>query len=423
MIAFHFPPAAISSGHLRTLGFARYLPGAGWKPIVLSATRLAYPRVSPIKPGVIPPDCIVRRSFALDTSRHLAVRGRYPGFLAQPDRWATWWIAAVASGLRLIRRHRVDAIWSTYPIMTAHHIAYTLQRLTRIPWVADFRDPVHMSVEAGNPHSVASQAKWEERVLQRASRITFTTLGARQDYAARYPSVEAAGKLAVIPNGYDDSAFAGLPSPPRRGERPLVLVHSGLLYQDGRDPGPFFNAVAGLKRTGVVNERRLRIILRASGSESSYARDLKRLHIDDVVTLAPPVLNRAALEEQARADGLLLFQGTRFNRQIPAKLYEYLRIGHPIFAVVDPSGNTADTLRLSGGAEIVPIGDTIAIAGQLAAFIQGIRNDHAPIARPNIVAGFARSAGAKSLATLLDRVTSVPGQRRDGSSASTRAGA
>ena len=31
MIAFHFPPAAMGSGHLRTLGFARYLPALGWR--------------------------------------------------------------------------------------------------------------------------------------------------------------------------------------------------------------------------------------------------------------------------------------------------------------------------------------------------------------------------------------------------------
>ncbi|WP_276678948.1 hypothetical protein [Nitrosomonas europaea] len=33
-------------------------------------------------------------------------------------------------------------IWSTYPIATAHLIGLTLQRLTGIPWMADFRDPM-----------------------------------------------------------------------------------------------------------------------------------------------------------------------------------------------------------------------------------------------------------------------------------------
>jgi hypothetical protein len=82
--------------------------------------------------------------------------------------------------LRLIRRHQISAIWSTYPIMTAHGIAGTLSRLTGLPWIADFRDPVASSVEAGNPFSVSSQQRLERRVLARARRIGFRTVTMRR---------------------------------------------------------------------------------------------------------------------------------------------------------------------------------------------------------------------------------------------------
>jgi hypothetical protein len=85
---------------------------------------------------------IVERAFALDASRQLAVRGRYPAFMARPDRWVSWWLGAVPKGLAMIRKYRPQAIWSTYPIATAHKIACTLQRLTGLPWIADFRDPM-----------------------------------------------------------------------------------------------------------------------------------------------------------------------------------------------------------------------------------------------------------------------------------------
>jgi hypothetical protein len=42
----------------------------------------------------------------------------------------------------LIRQYRPDAIWSTYPIATAHLIALTLQKLSGLPWIADQRDPM-----------------------------------------------------------------------------------------------------------------------------------------------------------------------------------------------------------------------------------------------------------------------------------------
>ncbi len=408
MVAFHFPPAAMGSGHLRTLGFARYLPAAGWKPIILSARARAYPRTAPVVADAIPADCVVHRAFALDASRHLAIAGRYPGFLAQPDRWASWWPAAVSSGLHLIRRHNVKAIWSTYPIMTAHCIARTLSHLTNLPWIADFRDPVATSVEPGNPYSFASQHRWERRVVTDAARVVLTTPGALRACAESYPVAHAQGRLALIENGYDETAFADLPAPTVSDRRPLVFVHSGMLYADGRNPLAFFEALARLAKSGSLGPQDVRIVLRACGSEATYEGEIERLGIGHFVTLEPPVPNRNALEEQARADALLLFQGTRFNRQIPAKVYEYLRIGRPILALADEAGDTAGLLRQSGGAMLVPMNDVDAIAATLPGFIRTIRSGNASKAHAEVVAGYARSRGAATLAQLLDQVATRP---------------
>lgn len=408
LVAFHFPPAAMGSGHLRTLGFARYLPDFGWRPLVLSARAMAYPRTLPIQHGTIPSGCIVRRAFAPDISRHLSIGGRYPGFLAQPDRWTLWRPAAIAAGLRLIRRQHVDAIWSTYPIMSAHCIAHALHHRTGLPWIADFRDPVSTSVEPGNQHSVASQHWWEKEVLGQASATVFTTRGTLLGYAARFPEAAKNARLHVIANGFDDAAFTGLPAlAPVAAERrgPLHLVHSGMLYADGRNPLPFLTAVARLKARGTLSADSITITLRASGSEPLYARELERLGIVDLVTFAPPIPNQAALCEQAGADGLLLFQGARFNHQIPAKVYEYLRIGKPIFALVHAAGDTAELLRESGGSKLVPIDDVDAIAERLAAFLQALRDGAGPHPRPEVVSQYSRRAGAEALADLLRQVS------------------
>ncbi len=406
MIAFHFPPVAMGSGHLRTLGFVRYLPDQGWEPTVLSANPAAFPRVDTANIGLIPDHCRVHRAFALDARRHLSFRGKYPGFLAQPDRWATWWPAAVWQGLRLIRRHRISAIWSTYPIMTAHSIASTLSRMTGLPWIADFRDPVVSSVESGNQFSVSSQNRWEQRVLSRARRVVFTTPGAMRRYAEQYPEVSREGRMAVVPNGYDEAAFSGLPEAADRQSRPpLRLVHSGILYPDGRDPRPFFTALANLRSAGRLTEDDVRIVLRASGSEGMYADEIRRRHLDGMVTLAPPIANSEALIEQADADGLLLFQGNKFNDQIPAKVYEYLRIGRPIFALVGEQGDTAAILRETGGAECVPLDDAATIETRLMAFIEALRAGHAPRVRQHAIARYSRRENATLLAKMFDQVS------------------
>lgn len=405
MIAFHFPPAAMGSGHLRTLGFARHLPAAGWNPVVLSARSLAYPRTHPVDAAAVPRGCVVRRTLAFDARRHFGIAGRYPAFLAQPDRWISWWPTAVWQGLRLIRRHRACAIWSTYPIMSAHCIARTLSQITGLPWIADFRDPVASSVEPGNPYSVASQLRWEQKVLQTAARTVFTTGGALDHYADRFPAASREGRLAVIANGYEESEFADLlVGPPPLIKRPLTLLHSGLLYPEGRNPLPFFKALANLKSAGIIDAGNLKVVLRASAYESTYAQEIRRLKVHDIVTLAPPITNREALVEQAEADALLLFQGVAFDRQIPAKLYEYLRIGRPIFALVGPNGETAKALRETGGAVLAPSEDAESISTLLAKFIADVRAGHAFGARPDVIRMCSRKEGAQALARLLQQV-------------------
>lgn len=403
MTGFHFPPSALSSGHLRLLAFAKYLPELGWNPVVLSATPCAYQQVDPGSIQSIPEACRVHRAVALDARRHLGLFGKYPSILAQPDRWASWWPAAVWLGLRLIRRYRAEAIWSTYPIMTSHCVAYTLSRLTGIPWIADFRDPVAVTVAQKDAMTVRSQSRWERRVVSCAAYSVFTTSGAMEWYADRFPEIGREGRLALIGNGYDEDAFAELPGPSPRTDGPLVLLHSGVLYPEGRNPVPFFSALARLRDSGSINLGTVKVVLRASGSEAAYTNEIQRLKLEEMVTLAPPISNREALAEQARADALLLFQGAKYDRQIPAKVYEYLRIGRPILALVGEHGDTATLLRESGGAQLAPIDDVDMIETRLLGFIKALLTDNSPRARPEVIARHSRREGAALLAGLLDR--------------------
>lgn len=405
MVAFHIPPSSISSGHLRPLGFAKYLPSFGWEPIILSARESAYPRIDPSSVRLIPESVPVYRAFAMDAQRHLGIRGKYPSLLAQPDRWSSWWPAAVCRGLHLIRRHHVGVIWSTYPIMTAHCVAYTLSRLTGLPWIADFRDPVASSVGRDDRFIVSTQMRWERRVLSRATYSIFTAPGAMRSYAERYPEINLSGRLKVIPNGFDEDVFAELPSySPFEGTRPLHLVHAGILYPSGRSPIPFFEALARLRESGHLGKHEIRVTLRASGSEALYRTELQRLGLDEVVSLAPMVSYREALAEQSQSDGLLLFQGEEYDDQIPAKLYEYLRIGRPIFALVGEGGDTAAILREAGGAEVVPLDDVSKIEQGFARFVASLVNGKATQERRLDIVKWSRRQGAVGLAQLLDEM-------------------
>jgi len=402
MVAYHYPPCTGSSGIQRALTFSRYLPGAGFDPIVLSAHPRAYETSSPEQLGDIPEGVPVHRAFALDTKRHLSVGGRHLGITALPDRWVTWALGAIPLGLRLIRRHRPAVIWSTYPIATAHLIGSALHRLTGLPWVADFRDSMTEEGYPADPRQFRAFRRIERRATERAARLVFTTPGAVRMYRARYPSVPEE-RFVVLPNGYDEAPFADAERdlPLRRPEGPVTLVHSGILYPSERDPRRFFDALAELKRTGAVTAKDLRIVLRASGHDSEHEPEIRRRGIGDLVFLEPPVPYREALREMLLADGLLLFQASNCNHQVPAKVYEYFRARRPIFAMTDPLGDTASVLRGAGLDAIVPLDDAAAIARGLAGFLARLRAGTPPLVAPEEVARHSRQGRTEELAQLL----------------------
>lgn len=412
MIAYHYPPCFGSSGVHRTLKFSRHLPGSGWEPIVLTAHPRAYPEASDGQVQDIPEGTRVKRAFALDTARHLSVGGRYPRRLALPDRWASWWLGAVPAGLGLIRRYRPAVLWSTYPIATAHCIALTLHRLTRLPWIADFRDPM---VEERHPaHSVTRDAylRIEETTVARATRLTVTAESTRTMYLARYPALSPQG-CVVIPNGYDEDDFTGLDAlAPARpiGSRPVTLIHAGIIYPEARDPSVVFRALSTLKASGRLTASMLRIHLRDPGFEDRYCSLLSELKLDDIVDMLPALPYRDALRECAAADGLLLLQGPSCNHQIPAKTYEYLRLRRPILALTSHEGDTARLLRDTGGATIVDLMDEEALREAIPKFLTSLREGTHPRPSSDKVGSYERRHQGRALAACFDDVGRGPFQ-------------
>ena len=407
LIAYHFPPIRVSSGLQRTLANTRYLPEFGWTPIVLSAHPRAYEHLDEGQLRDIPPSTVVDRAFALDTARHLAIRGRYSDLMALPDRWCTWWLGGVTSGLKLIRRYRPRAIWSTYPIATAHLIGLTLKRLTGLPWIADFRDSM---TEAHYPRESRRRKAFlwiEGQVIRHCDRAVFTSPGAQRLYAKRYPDTPPE-RWAIIPNGYNESIFAELEAEQARipahrgGARPMTLVHSGVIYPSERDPRPLFQALSNLKTAGVVSAATLRILLRATGHDHLFRPMLAEYDIDDLVSLAPGIGYRDALREMLTTDALLVLQAANCNHQIPAKIYEYFRARRPVLALTDPAGDTAATIRNAGIDAIAPLDDANAIATMLREFVANVAAGRGPVATESAITRASRRQGAGDLACLFE---------------------
>lgn len=403
IVAYHFPPQAESSGYLRSLKFCRYLPGEGWQPHVLTVHPRAYERTNLSQLNEIPPSVHVDRVFARDTQRHLSFRGRYLRAMALPDRWVSWCLGAIPAGYRTIRKEKFDVILTTFPIASAVLIGWILHRLTGRPWIADFRDSM-TEPDYPRDRSTWRVYRWlEQRTVRDAARLIFTASSAVRMYLERYPELSA-DRCSLIMNGYDEEDFRDLHPSPSVPSQPFRLVHMGLLYPIERDPRPFFQAVSQLRKEGKLDPARVRVELRASGYESVYQPMIQAEGLENLVHLLPPLPYRESLQNSANADGLLLFQAACCDHQIPAKVFEYLRLAKPILALTSHTGDTAALLRQTGGATIVDSADWQAIYRVLPEFLKAIETLSHPRPEPSLLEQYSRKGQARALAHLLNGV-------------------
>ena len=405
MIAYHFPPLAGSSGIQRTLRFVQHLPSLGWQPLVLSADPRAYENTSNDLLADVPTATVVRRAFALDTARHLQFKGRYLGWMARPDRWISWQFDAMRQGLQLIEEYKPDVIWSTYPIATAHVIASKLHRKTGIPWVADFRDPMAQDSYPADPHTRQSYLAIEADAAAHARYCVFTTPGAARIYQQRYTAADS--RMVVLENGYDEESFASTAQHPTvdstlaDGKRPLLMLHSGIVYPSERDPTQLFEALGRLQKAGILSPAELRIRFRASVHDD-LLQSLAQAHgAQDFIELCPSIPYREALAEMLAVDALLVMQASNCNAQIPAKIYEYLRAGKPILGLTDPAGDTAGVLREAGLNDMARLDSVDEIERVLPALVRDWRRGKTALPQPLVVQLASRRGRSESFVRLL----------------------
>lgn len=413
LIAFHFPPVRVSSGVQRTLAFSQYLEENGWRPIVLTVNQRAYPKVSSDQLKDIPNHLQITRSLAFDASRHLAIKGRYPRLFAIPDRWISWWVPGIFSGLYLILKYRPKIIWSTYPIPTAHLIGLSLSMLSGIPWIADFRDSM---IDESYPSGKLMRRIFyfiERLVIKRCRLAVFTTQGTLDMYKKRYRDIPS-NRFRLIANGYNESIVKEIESAEQKRvttawkkTSELVLVHSGVIYPEERNPAHFLKAIGELKREKEISCDQVQIVLRASGHQQLLSRLLNQHDITDIVKLEPSVDYRAALTEMLHSDGLLILQAASCNHQIPAKIYEYLRIGKPILALTDSKGDTAGLVRKTNSGIVVAIDDSSEIKKGLMEFLSLLKSDHPFDYDPKKINQYSRRKQTGELAAIFSEVISA----------------
>ena len=223
-----------------------------------------------------------------------------------------------------------------------------------MPWIADYRDPI-----VGNPgrvpHGVSSGVDrfLDARFFHNADLLVAVTDRVRQEWVERAP--EVAFKSEVIWNGYDpEEAIEPRPVPERAFR---LLAHFGNFY-GSRSPAPLLASTLRLIERGELDPKKF--LIRLVGSIDprilvSHGDLFEHLIVSGCLELRPPVPRPQALEQMMEADSLLLadylVDGVGFT--VPAKIFEYLRVGRPVLALTASQSPIEQILALSGVRHVI----------------------------------------------------------------------
>jgi glycosyltransferase involved in cell wall biosynthesis len=385
--------------------FASALPDHGWDVTVLAPRdtpherdpHLTFPEEKVLRARSIEFSrigrAVTRTGASFDQSRP-SVRSRMRAFahryLFFPDAQIGWYPAAVRAGMRALREHQFDAIYSSADPMTAHLVARTLSRRTGLPWVAESRDPVAARITPDDPHFLRAQ-RLEGSIAREATTMVMPT----PTWAAHYGSLWGT-EVAVLPNGHDGQL------PERRLPAQPILAHIGTYHAGGDDLTALWEALALMRKRQAALLPRVRFVGYPS---SELDQQVSRYGLDDLVDTVGFVSHDEAMVELMSAS-MLVASGIKGNDPVargwvPAKVFAYLASGLPVLYLSAPNTDAAALLQGQPGCHVVDHRD---VEGALKALEGGLVGT--TYARDT--EDLSRATRTRRLAEILDRAVATP---------------
>ena len=402
MIAYHFPPAP-EIGGLRPFRFRKYLERMGYRCHVITASGQA---------NNGPPDTIfvadeLRAVWDEGPKGRLSFEGWQELLIRKamfPGHYGFIWSRKVAAECHRMIRSSPQirfVLYSTYPPLGTIAAGLRVRSREKIPWIADFRDPIGGQA----PELLSPQTRfcipWLERItFRRASAVVANVPAAAEMWCRQFPWAEQ--KLRVIYNGFDpEDVPRAQPIPPRDHK---LIVHAGALYH-ARNPNVIVESLARLRAAGAKEAAFARVLLLgATDAKAGFDQALfDRAQREGWLDLSPQVPRGEAQLVLEEADGLLLVQ-PQSNVQVPGKLFEYMCIGRPIVALVQRSSAVEDILVKAQAAHVCIYTDDTAEAADRK-MLEFLRMPNAAM-QPNewFRTGFNAEHQAGELAKIIEEI-------------------
>jgi glycosyltransferase involved in cell wall biosynthesis len=405
IVAYHFPPLG-GMGSLRVARFAKYLPPNGWLSTILTV------RDDPTRPhdlsllGKLPDNlCVVRtpafrrpstvivppwsassrkprtsNSPTVDRqtkrcprvvarSMSAMVRARVRDAILFPDPQIGWVPFALAHGLKLLCSERPDVLLVTGPPWSALVVGAALSRVTGVPLVSDFRDPLadYAFRDTWCRAQRALAAQLESYVCSTSQAILVVSPQMRHGLIARHGD-RVAGKVAIVANSFDPADFPNQGGPLQTNCR-FTIAYVGSFYRS-ISPATFLQGVADF--IGKQGLSPADIVVRVAGQTGpELATEVQQAGMENFVDVLGYVQHSTAVRVMRGADVLALIvpDVRRSEAIVTGKVFEYLASGNPILALA-PTGAARDLALRSGRAVCADPEDAAAVCRALCEMYQ-----------------------------------------------------
>ena len=266
-----------------------------------------------------------------------------PTFGDFPDAFRGWVEPAVRMGVELARRERVDAICSLCPPASAHVVASEIAKQTGLPWVAQFDDLYSFHLERQRRAAWRPYADRRHREWMRRASLAGAITPAMLAYVSRTYGV--VGDVVMVGFDPDES-----PEVERRPHDRLRLAYTGSVYPGDQRPDLLFQAIDRVVAATGDGPPPIEVLFAGTGRDDDLRQLLSAYPAAERVCrffgrLAPI----DALRLQRDADALILLNCTNPSPDegtlsYPAKAFEYLNAGRPILAIPSDPGGWGDRL-------------------------------------------------------------------------------
>jgi glycosyltransferase involved in cell wall biosynthesis len=360
IVTYYWPPSG-GAGVQRWLKFAKYLPGSGWEPVILTVdpAYAAYPAIDLSLEKELPGNIRVYRTRATDWFRFYSsdkskipsagfatnsdnnLKGKISRFIRGnlfiPDPRRGWNTFAFKKACEIIEKEKIATIVTSSPPHSTQLIGLKLKkRYPGIKWVADLRDPwtdiYYYDQFYPTWFSKKIDGCYERSVLKNADRVITVGYRLKELFSKKTPGIET--KTDVIMNGFDESDFKEI----IRSEPSMFTVtYVGTLSHKYPIAG-FLGALSELKKDNFD------IVFKIVGkiSENIKAAINFSLPSDsvDFISYAP---HDQAITYMVNSSLLLLIIPESGDNKIiiTGKIFEYIASGKPVLCLGPLEGEAA----------------------------------------------------------------------------------